>query len=58
MPSLSIASPIGPLTIDAKDGAVVSVRWADEIVVVTPSLDRERRIASYTALAAAWRTTA
>ncbi|MGN6794909.1 MAG: LLM class flavin-dependent oxidoreductase [Streptosporangiaceae bacterium] len=28
---------------------------ADEIVVVTPSLDRERRKASYTALARAWR---
>jgi luciferase family oxidoreductase group 1 len=28
---------------------------ADEIVVVTPSLDRERRKASYTALADAWR---
>jgi alkanesulfonate monooxygenase SsuD/methylene tetrahydromethanopterin reductase-like flavin-dependent oxidoreductase (luciferase family) len=28
---------------------------ADEIVVVTPSLDRERRKASYTALAGAWR---
>ena len=31
---------------------------ADEIVVVTPSLDRERRTASYTALADAWRTVA
>jgi luciferase family oxidoreductase group 1 len=31
---------------------------ADEIVVVTPSLDRERRIGSYTALADAWRTLA
>lgn len=30
----------------------------DEIVVVTPSLDRERRKASYTALANAWRRTA
>jgi luciferase family oxidoreductase group 1 len=29
---------------------------ADEIVVVTPSLDRERRIGSYTALAGAWRS--
>jgi alkanesulfonate monooxygenase SsuD/methylene tetrahydromethanopterin reductase-like flavin-dependent oxidoreductase (luciferase family) len=28
---------------------------ADEIVVVTPSLDRQRRIGSYTALADAWR---
>ena len=28
---------------------------ADEIVVVTPSLDRARRIGSYTALARAWR---
>jgi alkanesulfonate monooxygenase SsuD/methylene tetrahydromethanopterin reductase-like flavin-dependent oxidoreductase (luciferase family) len=31
---------------------------ADEIVVVTPSLDRERRKASYTALAGAWRAAA
>jgi alkanesulfonate monooxygenase SsuD/methylene tetrahydromethanopterin reductase-like flavin-dependent oxidoreductase (luciferase family) len=31
---------------------------ADEIVVVTPSLDRDRRIASFTALADAWRTVA
>jgi alkanesulfonate monooxygenase SsuD/methylene tetrahydromethanopterin reductase-like flavin-dependent oxidoreductase (luciferase family) len=29
---------------------------ADEIVVVTPSLDRERRKGSYTALADAWRS--
>jgi alkanesulfonate monooxygenase SsuD/methylene tetrahydromethanopterin reductase-like flavin-dependent oxidoreductase (luciferase family) len=28
---------------------------ADEIVIVTPSLDRERRKASYAALAEAWR---
>ncbi len=28
---------------------------ADEIVVVTPSLDRDRRKASYAALADAWR---
>jgi alkanesulfonate monooxygenase SsuD/methylene tetrahydromethanopterin reductase-like flavin-dependent oxidoreductase (luciferase family) len=31
---------------------------ADEIVVVTPSLDRERRKGSYRALADAWRTAA
>ncbi len=31
---------------------------ADEIVVVTPSLDRARRTASYVALADAWRTVA
>jgi luciferase family oxidoreductase group 1 len=31
---------------------------ADEIVVVTPTLDRGRRIASYTALAQAWRRAA
>jgi hypothetical protein len=31
---------------------------ADEIVVVTPSLDRERRKGSYTALADAWRRAA
>ena len=27
---------------------------ADEVVVVTPGLDRDRRIASYEAIAAAW----
>ncbi len=31
---------------------------ADEIVVVTPSLDRARRTASYVALAEAWRKVA
>jgi len=31
---------------------------ADEIVVVTPSLDRDRRIGSFTALADAWRIVA
>jgi len=31
---------------------------ADEIVVVTPSLDRERRKGSYAALADAWRRAA
>ena len=31
---------------------------ADEIVVVTPSLDRDRRTASYAALAQAWREAA
>jgi alkanesulfonate monooxygenase SsuD/methylene tetrahydromethanopterin reductase-like flavin-dependent oxidoreductase (luciferase family) len=31
---------------------------ADEIVAVTPSLDRERRIGSYVALADAWRSAA
>ena len=30
----------------------------DEIVVVTPSLDRDRRRDSYTALADAWRSAA
>jgi alkanesulfonate monooxygenase SsuD/methylene tetrahydromethanopterin reductase-like flavin-dependent oxidoreductase (luciferase family) len=30
---------------------------ADEIVVVTPNLDRDRRKASYAALADAWRST-
>jgi len=31
---------------------------ADEIIVVTPSLDRDRRRASYVALAEAWRSAA
>jgi hypothetical protein len=31
---------------------------ADEIVVVTPSVDRGRRQASYVALAGAWRAAA
>ena len=30
MPSLSIPSPVGRLTIDEEDDAIVSIRWADE----------------------------
>jgi methylated-DNA-[protein]-cysteine S-methyltransferase len=30
MPSLSIPSPIGQLTIDETDDAIVAIRWADE----------------------------
>jgi len=30
MPSLSIPSPIGQLTIDAKNDAIVAIRWADD----------------------------
>jgi methylated-DNA-[protein]-cysteine S-methyltransferase len=30
MPSLSIPSPIGQLTIDEEDEAIVAIRWADE----------------------------
>src|SRR5712691_4204786 len=29
MPSLSISSPVGQLTIDEADGAIVGIRWAD-----------------------------
>jgi methylated-DNA-[protein]-cysteine S-methyltransferase len=29
MPSLSIPSPVGQLTIDEKDGAIVAISWAD-----------------------------
>src|ERR1700675_1215817 len=29
MPSLSIPSPVGKLTIDENDGAIVAIRWAD-----------------------------
>ena len=29
MPSLSIPSPVGQLTIDESDGAIVAIRWAD-----------------------------
>ncbi|MGE5268034.1 MAG: methylated-DNA--[protein]-cysteine S-methyltransferase [Thiohalocapsa sp.] len=29
MPSLSVASPVGRLTIDEADGAIVAIRWAD-----------------------------
>lgn len=29
MPSLSMPSPVGQLTIDEADGAVVAIRWAD-----------------------------
>ena len=28
MPSLSIPSPVGQLTIDENDGAIVAIRWA------------------------------
>jgi methylated-DNA-[protein]-cysteine S-methyltransferase len=30
MPSLSMPSPIGHLTIDEQDDAIVAIRWADE----------------------------
>jgi methylated-DNA-[protein]-cysteine S-methyltransferase len=30
MPSLSIPSPVGQLTIDEEDDAIVAIRWADE----------------------------
>lgn len=30
MPSLSIASPIGHLTVDASEDAIVGIRWADD----------------------------
>src|SRR6266478_1602568 len=29
MPSLSIPSPVGQLTIEEEDGAIVAIRWAD-----------------------------
>jgi len=29
MPSLSIPSPVGQLTIDESDGAIVAIRWSD-----------------------------
>jgi methylated-DNA-[protein]-cysteine S-methyltransferase len=29
MPSLSIPSPVGQLTIDEEDGAIVAIRWTD-----------------------------
>ena len=29
MPSLSIQSPVGQLTIDESDGAIVAIRWSD-----------------------------
>jgi methylated-DNA-[protein]-cysteine S-methyltransferase len=29
VPSLSIPSPVGQLTIDENDGAIVAIRWAD-----------------------------
>jgi methylated-DNA-[protein]-cysteine S-methyltransferase len=30
MPSLSMPSPVGQLTIDEEDDAIVAIRWADE----------------------------
>jgi methylated-DNA-[protein]-cysteine S-methyltransferase len=30
MPSLSLPSPVGQLTIDEEDEAIVAIRWADE----------------------------
>jgi methylated-DNA-[protein]-cysteine S-methyltransferase len=30
MPSLSLPSPVGQLTIDEEDDAIVAIRWADE----------------------------
>ena len=39
----------------AAEGAGVDKAQVDEVVVVTPSLDRARRTASYEELAAAWR---
>ena len=31
MPSLSIPSPVGTLTIDEQDGAIAAIRWADSL---------------------------
>ena len=39
MPSVSLDTPIGPLTVDAHDGAIVRVRWvADPSGELTPEL--------------------
>jgi len=50
MPSLSLRSPIGQLTIDEKGGAIVAVRWADDAAGSngSPLLDEAaRQLAGY-----------
>ena len=39
MPSASLDTPIGPLTVDAHDGAITRVRWVDDASgEITPEL--------------------
>ncbi len=39
MPSASLATPIGPLTVDARDGAIIRLRWGDRPAgEITPEL--------------------
>jgi methylated-DNA-[protein]-cysteine S-methyltransferase len=49
MPSLSISSPIGQLTIDATADAIVGIRWADDPAgAPTPLLkETERQLQAY-----------
>jgi methylated-DNA-[protein]-cysteine S-methyltransferase len=43
MPSISIATPIGSLTVDERDGAIVKVRWAKDPHGAETKLLREAR---------------
>ena len=43
MPSISIPAPIGSLTIDERDGAIVQVRWANDAQGGETPLLREAR---------------
>ena len=49
MPSLSIASPVGRLTLDERDGALVAIRWSDEAASAdTPLLaEAARQLGAY-----------
>jgi methylated-DNA-[protein]-cysteine S-methyltransferase len=49
MSSISMSTPIGSLTIDAQDGAIVGVRWADDPGgEMTPLLrEAEHQLAAY-----------
>jgi luciferase family oxidoreductase group 1 len=47
-----------PRAVAQRLAALKAQAQADEVVVVTPSLDRDRRVASYAAIAEAWREAA
>ena len=48
MPSLSIPSPVGQLTIDETGGAIVAIRWADAPDNGSPLLaEAARQLAAY-----------
>jgi methylated-DNA-[protein]-cysteine S-methyltransferase len=49
MQAISISSPIGQLTVDSKDGAIASIRWADDPFDEPDALLREaaRQLQAY-----------